>query len=423
MRQLFASLLVLFALSAAQASEVSEALFAKHRTSVFQIRLIDSSANQKKSLGSGFKVGEAGLVATNYHVISDSVYEKDRYRIEAVDDKNVHHTMTLRAVDVVHDLALLAFDKPQPEVPSLAINVQDMLQGESVFSLGNPHDIGMMIVAGEYNGLVKDSRYKRMIFSGNINSGMSGGPAINQNGEVVGINVASRGNGIGYLVPARHLSQLLEEFPQQAEQKLSDVAGKQLLADQEKFYSAVTASNWDMQDFADLTLPKELHTSIKCWGDSDEVKKRRYDASSMQCSNNSDYLFILGGRYTGFIEYRYKWSKQLDLNRFQLYSLVQDNNTFESYAFDEYEESWNKDEVTPYSCKTSFIESGGGRWRTVYCVRAYKIFPGLFDVGLLMTSVDHNDRNLSIEMTVAGISETSASQLTEKFIRGVTWKK
>ena len=101
----------------------------------------------------------------------------------------------------------------------------------------------------------------------------------------------------------------------------------------------------------------------------------------------------------------------------------QDNNTFESYAFDEYEESWNKDEVTPYSCKTSFIESGGGRWRTVYCVRAYKIFPGLFDVGLLMTSVDHNDRNLSIEMTVAGISETSASQLTEKFIRGVTWKK
>ena len=423
MRQLFASLLVLFALSAAQASEVSEALFAKHRTSVFQIRLIDSSANKKKSLGSGFKVGEAGLVATNYHVISDSVYEKDRYRIEAVDDKNVHHTMTLRAVDVVHDLALLAFDKPQPEVPSLAINVQDMLQGESVFSLGNPHDIGMMIVAGEYNGLVKDSRYKRMIFSGNINSGMSGGPAINQNGEVVGINVASRGNGIGYLVPARHLSQLLEEFPQQAEQKLSEVAGKQLLADQEKFYSAVTASNWDMQDFADLTLPKELHTSIKCWGDSDEVKKRRYDASSMQCSNNSDYLFILGGRYTGFIEYRYKWSKQLDLNRFQLYSLVQDNNTFESYAFDEYEESWNKDEVTPYSCKTSFIESGGGRWRTVYCVRAYKIFPGLFDVGLLMTSVDHNDRNLSIEMTVAGISETSASQLTEKFIRGVTWKK
>jgi serine protease Do len=152
MRQLFASLLVLFALSAAQASEVSEALFAKHRTSVFQIRLIDSSANQKKSLGSGFKVGEAGLVATNYHVISDSVYEKDRYRIEAVDDKNVHHTMTLRAVDVVHDLALLAFDKPQPEVPSLAINVQDMLQGESVFSLGNPHDIGMMIVAGNTTG-------------------------------------------------------------------------------------------------------------------------------------------------------------------------------------------------------------------------------------------------------------------------------
>lgn len=136
--------------------------------------------------------------------------------------------MTLRAGHVVHDLALLAFDKPQPEVPSLAINVQDICCKVKVYFHWQPHDIGIMIVAGEYNGLVKDSRYKRMIFSGNINSGMSGGPAINQNGEVVGINVASRGNGIGYLVPARHLSQLLEEFPQQAEQKLSDVAGKQL---------------------------------------------------------------------------------------------------------------------------------------------------------------------------------------------------
>lgn len=422
MRQLIAFLLLLFTLPMASATEVSEALFAKHRISVFQIRLIDKSANEKKALGSGFMVGDAGLVATNYHVISDSVYGKDRYRIEAVDDKSVRHAMTLRAIDVVHDLALLEFDQ-KPEYPSLAINVADMQQGESVFSLGNPHDIGMMIVAGEYNGPVKDSRYQRMIFSGNINSGMSGGPAINQHGEVIGINVASRGNGIGYLVPARHLAKLLEDFPQQAQQKLSGIAGKQLLADQDNFYSAVTSSVWDVHDFADLTMPKELHPSIKCWGDSDEITNRRYDTSSMKCSNNSDYLFILDGKYTGFIEYSYKWFRQLDLNRFQLYSLVENNNKFGSYAFRQYDGSWNKDDVTPYTCKTSFINSGGGNWRTVYCVRSYKIFPGLFDIGLLMTSTDHNDRNLSIELTAAGISETSASRLTEKFIRSVAWKK
>ena len=281
----------------------------------------------------------------------------------------------------------------------------------------------MMIVAGEYNGPVKDSRFKRMIFSGNINSGMSGGPAINSNGEIIGINVASSGDGIGYLVPAVYLSQLLEEFSQQSQQTLSAVAGTQLLADQENFYSSVLASAWKTQTFAELTLPEELHASIKCWGDSEETKNRRYDASTMRCSNRMDDLFILDDKYIGLIEYRYSWSKQLDLNRFQLYSLAEQKNDFGSNFFSDYEDSWNKHEVTPYSCKTSFIESGGGTWRTIYCVRRYKIFPGLFDMGLLMTSVDHNDRTLSIKLTAAGISEKNAAGLTEKFIRSVAWKK
>lgn len=426
MRLLFIAFLACLLFPPAQASDTSEALFAAHRISVFQIRLVDSGSNEKKAIGSGFRVGPDGIVATNYHVISDSVYEKDHYRIEAVDDKNVTHRMTLRAIDIVHDLALLEFtpdDKvPVPRYPALAINTGDMLQGEYVFSLGNPHDIGMMIVAGEYNGPVKDSRYQRMIFSGNINGGMSGGPAINQHGEIVGINVASSGNGIGYLVPAKYLAQLLVDYPQQAQQKLSDVAGKQLLADQQDFYAPVVASSWPLQDFADLSVPKEIHSSIKCWGKSTDTKNRRYDSTSLSCSNSSDYLFILGGKYLGFIEYKYRWARQLKLNRFQLYSLAEDKNEFSSYSFDDDEESWTKDDVTPYTCKTSFLDAGGGKWRAVHCIRSYKIFPGLFDVGIILVSVDHNDKLFGLEMTATGISQENASQLTEKFIRSMVWK-
>lgn len=425
--RLFIAMLLALCWPLARASAVSEALFAAHRGSVFQIRLVDISANEKTSLGSGFRVGPDGMVATNYHVISDGVYEPDRYRIEAVDDSKIRHTMHLRAIDIVHDIALLAFEQGDaPRLPSytaLPVNTGDMLQGESVFSLGNPHDIGMMIVAGEYNGPVKDSRFMRMIFSGNINSGMSGGPAINSKGELIGINVASSGNGIGYLVPARYLQQLLDDFPQQDPDKLTAVATRQLLADQQAFYSGILSAPWPTRDFAQVRLPQELHPSIKCWGKSDAEKNRRYDASSMQCSNGSDYLYIQPGKYLGLIEYHYQYVQSLDLDRFQLYALAEAGNTFDSDAFSTYNRYWKKQDVTPYNCKTAFVDNGGGHWRTVYCVRHYKLFPGLHDIGLLVTSVDYNDRFLGVEMTAAGISSDNAGKLADTFIRNVTWKK
>lgn len=407
----------------AAASEQSEALFAQHRSSVFQIRLLDESTNQRAALGSGFCVGDIGLVATNYHVISDSVYH-DSYRIVSIDDNNGEHVMALRAVDVIHDLALLELKNSSDHLPCtpLAISTRRLPQGEAVFSLGNPLDIGMMVVEGQYNGLVKDARFDQMIFSGNINAGMSGGPAISKQGELVGVNVASSGDGIGYLVPAKFLHQLLDELPLQRVRKLVDVVGEQLLAEQERFYSVVLPRTWKTQDFFDLTVPDAIDNTIKCWGESDDKKDRRYEESRINCSGN-DSIYVLGGKYTGTIEYGYSWIESIDLNRFQLYSQVEDINAFGSYSFSYLDESWTKDEVTAFACKTSFVESGGGQWRLIYCTRGYRNFPGLYDMGLLMVSVDRNDRNLSAEITATGISRGNAKKLTDTFIRSVTWKK
>jgi len=409
--------------AAVLASDLSEKLFVEHRASVFQIRLMDVSTNQRAALGSGFCVGPAGFIATNYHVISESVYEKSRYRIVAIDDANNEHVMALRAVDIIHDLALLELTESTGSLPchALPLATRQLHQGEAVLSLGNPLDIGMMVVEGQYNGWVKDARFDQMIFSGNINAGMSGGPAIDHAGALAGINVASSGNGIGYLVPAKFLGRLLEELPAQQQRNLVEVVGEQLLAEQERFYSTLLPRKWKTQEFFDLTVPDAIDSTIKCWGDSNDEKDRRYESSRIECSG-SNSIYVLNNKETGSIEYIYGWIESIDLNRFQLYSQVEDTNGFGSYSFADMDASWTKDEVTPFSCKTSFVESGGGTWRLVYCVRGYLHFPGLYDAGLLMVSVDHNDRNLSAEMTATGISKDNAKKLTEQFIRSVTWK-
>ena len=69
--------------------------------------------------------------------------------------------------------------------PSAALS-----QGERIYSMGNPLDVGFAVLEGTYNGLVERSFYPSIFFGGALNSGMSGGPALDEQGRVVGVNVA-----------------------------------------------------------------------------------------------------------------------------------------------------------------------------------------------------------------------------------------
>src|SRR5690606_14471461 len=84
--------------------------------------------------------------------------------------------------------------------------------GSPVFSLGNPLELGFLISEGTYNGSVETRLYEQMLFPASINSGMSGGPAIDQRGHVVGVNVATRRDGqqLSFLVPVHYAKSLLE---------------------------------------------------------------------------------------------------------------------------------------------------------------------------------------------------------------------
>ena len=87
--------------------------------------------------------------------------------------------------DVVNDLALVK--TKQPVSSALAFSLADALpqQGVPIYSLGNPHDFGMIVVPGTFNGLKTNSFYQRIHFTGSINPGMSGGPAVDGRGHVI----------------------------------------------------------------------------------------------------------------------------------------------------------------------------------------------------------------------------------------------
>src|SRR5438046_9463079 len=83
--------------------------------------------------------------------------------------------------------------------------------------MGNPLDLGFTITEGIYNGLVEHSYNERIHFTGALNPGMSGGPAVTGEGNVIGVNVATRRGGqlVSFLVPARFAAALLQRVREQ----------------------------------------------------------------------------------------------------------------------------------------------------------------------------------------------------------------
>ena len=91
------------------------------------------------------------MIATNYHVISGFVQNDSQYRLEYLDNQGNKAALEVLDVDVINDLALVKRAKPTDSYFALA--KQPPSQGEDIFSLGNPHDLGMIVVPGTYNGL------------------------------------------------------------------------------------------------------------------------------------------------------------------------------------------------------------------------------------------------------------------------------
>ena len=72
----------------------------------------------------------------------------------------------LLAFDVQHDLALLRVTEPLPVQEALSFRRKDaaLVQGERLYSVGNPLDIDFALTEGTYNGLVQGSFYPRIFF-------------------------------------------------------------------------------------------------------------------------------------------------------------------------------------------------------------------------------------------------------------------
>ncbi len=408
-------------------------LFSRYNDRVMQVRVLRDSANEQSSLGSAFVVradanGSAWLI-TNYHVISSLAIHPDKFRLELrlPNDRTVKAKLV--AIDVIHDLAVL---QTVPDIsvsawPALALRDKPLSQGEKIFSMGNPLEVGFLISEGIYNGLAESRIYDQMIFSGALNSGMSGGPAIDESGRVVGVNVSTlrRGVLISFLVPVKYAQTLLDRAWQVAPAAMpkewrSEIA-KQLLAHQDfvagKFFEAnkngtKTADvklGLASQTLSGRTVQTLDGTLTRCWAGGRDGEKLRYQRDTLSCNLQSG-LYVDRDLFTGMLAIEHTLLRNDKLATAQFLEL--NKQTQLSMNF------FRRDgaEHTPTQCRNDYVSGTKQLYRIEICIKALKKYAGLYDYNVLATQVDSVGERLSSKLTMSGLSFENAQQLSKLFL-------
>src|SRR5581483_8600794 len=161
--------------------------------------------------GSGFVIEKDGVILTNYHVIQGA----ERIIVKFSDGRNlVAHPL---GTDPDTDIALIKVDGANFSVAPLG-NSDSLRVGEWVCAIGNPlayeHTVTVGVVSYIGRKLFDNSLDNYIQTDAAINFGNSGGPLINGNGEVVGINAAisQRASNIGFAVPINEASAILPQL-------------------------------------------------------------------------------------------------------------------------------------------------------------------------------------------------------------------
>lgn len=390
----------------------TEDVFSRHKTSVIQVRIIDAQGGAKRSIGSGFLVSDDGRLISNFHVVADFVHHPGQYRAEWHDSEGGTGELQLLDVDVVHDLALMQSEALASR-DFLAVESNLPKMGERLYSLGFPYDLGLTIVEGTYNGLLEKSLYERIHLTASINPGMSGGPAIDRNGNVIGVNVATAGDQVSFLVPSRHVIDLLTRDEASTQGELMDRIGTQLSDNQSAYLTTLMAAPFESTALGGYRVPSAIARHVSCWSQTDQNPERLLDNTELSCQSEDD-IFIEGNLSTGAIRFQHQLRSARKVGVLRLWAQLE--RGFRSFYGDM---GGDKTSVTEFACHQDFFTHQGLKSKLVLCVRRYREFSGLYDLVQRQVTLDQSDHSLQSTLILTGVDREHGLAFARRFAESI----
>jgi len=169
--------------------------------------------------GSGFLIDADGHILTNYHVVEGA------QTIEVTLGDQSHYKAKYIGADSRNDIALIQIDLRGRKIAPLTLGDSSRLQvGQRVLAIGNPFGFQSTLTTGIVSSLGRTVQTSETTFideaiqtDAAINRGNSGGPLLNSQGEVIGINTAifaptGTTAGIGFAIPINTARRVAEDL-------------------------------------------------------------------------------------------------------------------------------------------------------------------------------------------------------------------
>ncbi|XP_068132789.1 serine protease HTRA3-like isoform X2 [Hyperolius riggenbachi] len=175
--------------------------------------------NVPLSSGSGFIISDMGLIVTNAHVVSSNNAGAGRQHLKVQLHNGDNYEATIKDIDKKSDIATIKiYSKKKLPVLTLGQSA-DLRPGEFVVAIGSPFALQNTVTTGIVSTAQRDGkelglRDSDMDFvqtDAIINYGNSGGPLVNLDGEVIGINTLKVAAGISFAIPADRISKFMND--------------------------------------------------------------------------------------------------------------------------------------------------------------------------------------------------------------------
>lgn len=406
----------------AQAALTPEAdqMYAKYHSAILQVKEVARGSKEKSGIGSGFFFSEDGLIATNYHVVADAANYPELFRVEYILPGGKSGPLEILNIDPVHDLAILKGNVPAGQF--LDLGDSKLAKGARIFSFGNPLDLGLIIVEGLFNGLLEQSRYPKILFSGSLNPGMSGGPAIGSDGRVLGVNEATAGNEISFFVPVEYLIKLRDELKANDSKTMGphwrNLIRKRLILESEEMIGGILEKPWIQSEIGSAIVPGKIAEVIRCWGESGDNVRYWVKGDYLVCSTE-DQIYLSSTLSTGNIQFNYSSYVPRANDPMRFYNIYEDYQKYDRFDFNRARER----DLSNFSCDQEFVNIGGRPCKTDICARRYKHYEGLYDMTMKVTSTDQWDKGLVVNVLAEGVTEMQGKRFFLRFLKEIRWKK
>ncbi len=414
--------------SAAEATPptaTGQRIYERIRAQLLQVRTLLKTQDSQSSVGSGFLVDEAGHLVTNYHVVSQYALRPSQHRLVYATVDGRQGALQLLAFDVVHDLALLKPVDPAPLAGRGAVPLRPVAEplprGARIFSMGNPLDVGFAVAEGSYNGPVERSFLDTLFFGGSLSAGMSGGPALDDAGRLVGVNVAARRDGeqVSFLVPAAPVRALIERGRGAAPITTPawDEVARQLREHEARLVAGFVAQPWRSAGHPVYRIPVPQETWMRCWGRSSPAQSRGLQFERSDCEMDSR-VFVTGPLLTGYVTVRHE---AYDGSRIGAWRFAERHSASFGNEFVGSDDRLR----TAAQCSERTVAAAPGAkaestlpLRAVVCLRAYKKLPGLHDLMVLVATLDGRTVGVQGRLDAFGVGVAGAERLTRHYLAG-----